>query len=93
MTDAKKQPADEFVELRFRPGTWARKGIPERGCWIRASDLEAMLEAGGNYTVTQLAHCLVDWLEVTDDPACAKRTLRDLLNRHFPHENYPTGAI
>ncbi len=84
MIDAPTRPVDEFIELRFRPGTWERKGIPERGCWIRAKELETMLEAGGDFTVPQLAHCLVDWLAVTDEPASAKHTLYRLLGRHFP---------
>lgn len=87
MDDALTTRADEFVELRFRAGTWEKKGIPERGCWIRMTDLEAMIEAGGNYTVPQLAHCLVDWLIVTDDTLSAKRTLLQLLDRHFPNRH------
>ena len=83
MTNESSRPVDEFMELRFRPGTWERKGIPEQGCWIRATDLEAMLEAGGNFTVPQLAHCLIDWLTVTENPASAKRTLKRLIDRHF----------
>ena len=83
MTEMRRQPTDDFVELRFRPGTWERKGIPEQGCWIRATDLETMLEAGGNFTVPQLAHCLIDWLAVTNDRASAKHTLTCLLDRHF----------
>ena len=83
MTGARNRPIHDFIELRFRPGTWDDKGIPERGCWIRVTDLEAMLDAGGSYTVPQLAHCLIDWLAVTSDPASAKRTLFQLLNRHF----------
>lgn len=84
MTNATAPSATDFVELRFRPGTWERKGLPEQGCWIRATDLETMLEAGGNFTVPQLAHCLVDWLAVTDDRARGKQTLLALLDRHFP---------
>ena len=84
MTPARKRPAAKFAELRFRPErTWALKGIAERGCWIRASDLETLLEAGGKFTVPQLADCLVDWLAFTDDAASAKRTLHRLLHRHF----------
>ena len=83
MTNTTAPSVSEFVELRFRPGTWERKGLPESGCWIQAKDLEAMIEAGGNFTVPQLAHCLIDWLSVTDNPTSAKRTLRRLLDRHF----------
>ena len=84
MTNATAPSATDFVELRFMPGTWERKGLPEQGCWIRATDLETMLEAGGNFTVPQLAHCLVDWLTVTEDPKSAKLTLDRLLDRHYP---------
>ena len=91
MSGARKRPADDFVELRFRPGTWARKGIPERGCWIRVTDLEAILEAGGSYSVPQLAHCLVDWIALTDNRASTKQTLRRLLDRHFPDDHHHTA--
>lgn len=82
--EAAESGADEFLELRFRPGTWARQGIPEEGCWIRVKDLETMLEAGGSFTPSQLAHCLLDWLAVTDDRMSAKSTLSRLLDRQFP---------
>ena len=91
MIDATAPSATEFVELRFRPGTWERKGLPEQGCWIRATDLETMLEAGGTFTVTQLAHCLIDWLAVTDDATAAKRTLCSLLDRNFPSARSSTS--
>lgn len=84
MMDAPTGTADEFVELRFWPGTWDRQGIPEQGCWIRVQDLEATLEAGGCVSASQLAHCLLDWLAVTNDRASAKRTLQILLDRQFP---------
>ena len=84
MTRAARSAADDFVELRFHPGTWRRKGIPEQGCWIRQSDLEAMIEAGGSFSVPQLAHCLIDWLAFTDDTVAAKSTLHRLIDRHFP---------
>ena len=31
---------DDFVELRFKPGTWEAMGIPECGCWIQTSTLD-----------------------------------------------------
>ena len=89
MMNTPTRPVDEFIELQFRPGTWQQKGIPERGCWIRTTDLETILEAGGSYTVPQLAHCLIDWLVVTEDPQSAKRTLHRLLDRHFPDIDEP----
>jgi hypothetical protein len=76
--------ADEFVELRFKPGCWEQSGIPEVGCRIRQSALERLLEQQGSYDVEDLILGLMDWLDVTDEPEPALATLRQLLDRHYP---------
>jgi hypothetical protein len=75
---------DKFVEMRFKPDSWERNGIPTEGCRIRAEAFEHLAAEGGRYDVHELIHGLMDWLDVTDDPHATLKTLRIILNRHFP---------
>lgn len=79
----------EFVELKFKPGTWEKAGIPEQGCRIRQSTLEKLLQQKGSYETDDLILGLMDWLDVTDEPAPALETLTNLLDRHYP----PDGRV
>lgn len=81
----------DFVELTYKPGYWERAGIPERGCRIRVSTLEKIVEAGGSYEIHELVFGLMDWLDVTDEPEPALKTLRQLLDRHFPADGHQTA--
>lgn len=81
----------EFVELQFKAGFWERGGIPERGCWIRQSALERILEQRGAYEVDDLILGLMDWLDVTDEPEPALKTLRQLFDRHYPSDGRETA--
>lgn len=76
--------ADEFMELRFKPGSWDKSGIPSQGCRIRKMQLEQALSQGGNFEVDDLIYGLMDWLDVTDDPEPALATLKEMLDRHYP---------
>ena len=49
-----------FVELRFKPGTWAAKGIPEQGCRVRQSTLDKLIGSGGQYDISDLVDGLID---------------------------------
>lgn len=72
------------MELVLKPGSWDKHGIPERGCRLRISAFEAMIARGGGYDVDELIRGLMDWLDVTDEPAPAVFTLRQMLGRHYP---------
>lgn len=76
--------AGEFAELRFKPGTWLRRGIPERGCWIRTTMLERLLAGSGAYEIDDLIYGLMDWLDVTNQPEPALTNLQLMLDRHYP---------
>ena len=78
--------AAQFIELTFKPGTWDRRGIPERGCRLRTKAMERIIANGGSYEIEQLIHGLMDWLDVTNDPGPALQTLRQLLDRHYPDD-------
>jgi hypothetical protein len=74
------------MELALKPGSWEKHGIPERGCRVRISAFEEMIARGGSNDVDELIHGLMDWLDVTDDPAPALDTLRLILDRHYPSD-------
>lgn len=76
--------ADDFAELRFKPGTWLQRGIPERGCWMRTSMLERLLAGGGTYEIDDLIYGLMDWLDVTNKPVPGLTNLQLMLDRHYP---------
>ena len=76
--------ADDFVELRFKPGTFAAKGIPERGCWIQTSTLDRIIAEGGQLEVEDLVADLMKWLMVTPDRHAALTTLGIIAHRHGP---------
>jgi hypothetical protein len=78
------QAADEFMELRLKPGSWDRHGIPEEGCRIRASVFEKIVGQGGNLRVEDVIRGLMDWLDVTDEPNEPSRLLRTLMDRYYP---------
>lgn len=82
---------NDFAELRFKPGSWDRHGIPEQGCRIRTSAFERILASGGEVEADELIHGLMDWLDVTDDPLPALSTLRALLERHYPADGRTEG--
>ena len=86
MTLPLRDEAAEFVELTFKPGTWDSRGVPETGCRMRTEAMEAILASGGSCQVEQLIHGLMDWLDVTDDPEPALKTLRQMLDRHYPDD-------
>ena len=73
---------DDFVELRFKPGTWAAKGFPEQGCWIRTSTLDRIISEGGQLGVKDLIADLLEWLAVTPDRDAVMTTLHLLARRH-----------
>lgn len=75
-----------FIELTFKPGSWDRRGLPERGCRMRTEAMERIIANGGTCQVEQLIHGLMDWLDVTDDPAPVLGTLRQVLDRHYPDD-------
>jgi hypothetical protein len=81
----------EFVELKFKAGWSQQHGIPQEGCRVRQSALEQMLKDGGNFDVNDAIVGLMDWLDVTDEPAPALHTLQKLLNRHYPADGRPSG--
>lgn len=81
----------EFMELRFKPGVWEDRGIPEAGCRVRTSAVEQLLQQQGAHHVDDLILGLMDWLDVTDQPRPAIHTLRTLLDRHYPSDGHPTG--
>jgi hypothetical protein len=82
---------EKFIELRFKPGSWYRDGIPERGCRVRAERFERLVADGGSYTIDDLIHGLMDWLDVTDNPEPALKTLRMTLDRHFPPDGHASA--
>lgn len=82
--DKETDSADNFVELRFKPGTWATKGIPEQGCWIRTSTLDKIIGRGGQYEISDLVDGLIDWLGTADDPGDARAVLQAIVERHYP---------
>lgn len=85
----KLPPADDaakFIELRFKPGTWETRGIPEQGCRLRLATLDRLLGEGASYEIDDLIFGLMDWLDVTDDLQPALATLRLLLDRHYPDD-------
>lgn len=75
---------DTFVELRFKPGAWENNGIPLKGCRIRTSTFETIVQRGGSFEVDDVIYGLMDWLDVAEDPAPALDILRMILDRHFP---------
>lgn len=75
---------EDFIELRLKPGSWDKNGIPEEGCRIRTETFHEILANGGSYDPDVLIRGLMDWLDVTDDPIPAIVTLRQLLDRHHP---------
>jgi hypothetical protein len=79
-----KRDTKEFIELRFKSGSWEKRGIPETGCRVRAEAFECFLSRRGEDEIQFLIYGLMDWLDVTDDPAPALTTLRQLLDRHYP---------
>ena len=73
---------EEFVELRFKPGTWATQGLPERGCWIRTATLDRIIGEGGQLEVADVVGDLLKWLMVTPDRDAALITLSIIAERH-----------
>lgn len=80
-----------FMELRFKPGSWEARGVPEAGCRMRILTLDRLLQQQGTYHIDELILGLMDWLDVTDQPAPALLTLRRLLNRHYPADGNESG--
>ena len=76
---------DALIELKFKPGTWQTRGIPESGCRIRHDQFERIVGDGGTLGVNDLIYGLMDWLDVTDQPLLALPTLRLMLDQHYPH--------
>lgn len=81
----------EFIELGFKPDSWEARGVPEVGCHIRLSDLVRLLQKQGAYLVDELILGLMDWLDVTDQPAPALQALSRLLDRHYPADGHQSG--
>lgn len=82
---------DDFAELRFKPGTWKKKGIPEEGCRVRLAAFERIVEQQGMCGIDDLILGLMDWLDVTGEPDLALTTLRQLLDRHYPPDGQTMG--
>ncbi len=78
--------AEQFMELRLKPGAWERSGIPEEGCRVRQETFDRILSQGGQYEGDDLIYELMAWLDVTDDPEPALLTLRQMLDRHYPSD-------
>lgn len=76
---------NEFAELHFKSGSWVERGIPESGCWMRRQTLEGLL--AGSDPIDGLLYGLMDWLDVTEEPKPASRTLQLLLDRHYPPDD------
>ncbi len=74
----------EFMELKFKPGSWEKNGIPSEGCRVRTATFERLMDQGGSYEIDDLIYGLMDWLDVAEDPRPALKTLRMILDRHFP---------
>lgn len=74
----------DFIELSMKPGSWDKRGIPEQGCRIRTETFHELVASDGAYSPGVLIRGLMDWLDVTDDPAPAISILRQLLARHYP---------
>lgn len=75
-------PRDAFVELRFKPGTWAAKGFPENGCWIRTSTFARIIDEGGKLEIEDVIADLMDWLSIAPDRAEILMTLSLIAHRH-----------
>lgn len=82
---------DEFMQLRFKAGTWERRGIPEVGCWMRTTQLEQMLASQAELHPSDVIYGLMDRLDETDEPEPVLATLRRLLDRHFPDDGRKSG--
>ena len=72
----------DFVELRFKPGTWAAKGFPEQGCWIRTITLERIIDGGGDLDIQDVIASLLDFLPVAPDRHKVLMTFSQIANRH-----------
>ncbi len=85
------EEAGRFTEFRFKAGAWERHGVPEQGCRVRPETLDRILSQGGHCEVDELIYELMAWLDVTDDPEPALRTLRQMLDRHYPDDGRITA--
>lgn len=80
---------DEFVELRFKAGSWEAQGVPESGCHVRQGVLEDIIANGGAVSPDDLICGLMDWLDVTDEPLPSLALLRRMLDLHYPDDGKP----
>ena len=80
--DNRAVTAADFVELRFKPGTWEAKGIPEQGCWIQTSTLDRIIVGGGQLEIEDLVADLLKWFRVTNDRGATMCTLSLIAHRH-----------
>jgi hypothetical protein len=85
--------ANEFIELKFKPGSWEARGIPEQGVRVRSSWFEKAVAQGGGYSADDLIYGLMDWLDVTDDPEPAVATLKAMLDRHYPCDGQKSARV
>ena len=72
----------DFAELRFKPGTWAAKGFPEQGCWIRTKTLERIIDEGGDLDIQDVIADLLDFLPIAPDRDEVWTTLSLIAHRH-----------
>ena len=72
----------DFAELRFKPGTWAAKGFPEQGCWIRTTTLERIIDEGGDLDIQVVIADLLDFLPSAPDRDEVWTTLSLIAHRH-----------
>lgn len=84
MTLPLQKGADDFMEMRLKPGSWERHGIPENGCRIRSREFQRIVADGGNLQPDDVIRGLMDWLDVTDEPEGPSELLRAIMDRHYP---------
>ena len=72
----------DFAELRFKPGTWAAKGFPEQGCWIRTTTLGRIIDNGGELEIKDVIADLLDFLPIAPDRDEVWTTLSLIAHRH-----------
>ena len=88
----KQDKQNEFGALRLKPEALIALGVPVTEYHLRSSDLDRIICEGGQIGVTDLIRGLMDWLDVTDEPAHALELLRTIMDTHFPPDRQSSGS-
>lgn len=76
--------ADPFVWLMFKPELLLRHDIPATIYPLRSSTFDELVRRNGVVSIIDIVRGLMDWLDFSDHPSPVSKTLREIIDRHYP---------